>query len=102
MDKANPFDYVIKAEDNKIKNDIDKLIKNNTKNKLKEKIDITALQYKNDGSDIYDGKSILSEKDFNKIAKAKNIEVKNKINEEKMLIIFQLMLIKITRLMALG
>lgn len=27
MDKANPFDYVIKAEDNKIKNDIDKLIK---------------------------------------------------------------------------
>ncbi len=36
------------------------------------------LQYKNDGSDIYDGKSILSEKDFNKIAKAKNIEVKNK------------------------
>lgn len=83
MDKANPFDYVIKAEDNKIKNDIDKLIKNNTKNKLKEKIDITVLQYKNDGSDIYDGKSILSEKDFNKIAKAKNIEVKNKINEEK-------------------
>ncbi len=37
MDKANPFDYVIKAEDNKIKNDIDKLIKNNTENKLKRK-----------------------------------------------------------------
>ncbi|KEJ00773.1 peptide ABC transporter permease [Clostridium botulinum A2B7 92] len=83
MDKANPFDYVIKAEDNKIKNDIDKLIKNNTKNKLKEKIDITVLQYENNGSYIYDGKSILSEKDFNKIAKAKNIEIKNKINEEK-------------------
>ncbi|RUT53893.1 ftsX-like permease family protein [Clostridium botulinum] len=83
MDKDMPFDYVVKAENNKITNDIDKLIKNNSKNKLKEKIDITVLQYENKSSDIYDSKSILSEKDFNKIAKAKNIEVKDKINSSK-------------------
>lgn len=41
------------------------------------------LQYENKSSDIYDSKSILSEKDFNKIAKAKNIEVKDKINSSK-------------------
>ncbi|WP_434304744.1 FtsX-like permease family protein [Clostridium botulinum] len=83
MDKEMPFDYVVKAENNKVTNDIDKLIKNNSKNKLKEKIDITVLQYENKSSDIYDSKSILSEKDFNKIAKAKNIEVKDKINSSK-------------------
>ncbi|MDU1319947.1 MAG: ABC transporter permease [Clostridium botulinum] len=83
MDKDMPFDYVIKVENNKVTNDIDKLIKNNSKNKLKEKIDITVLQYENKSSDIYDSKSILSEKDFNKIAKAKNIEVKDKINSPK-------------------
>ncbi|MCW6077197.1 FtsX-like permease family protein [Clostridium sporogenes] len=83
MDKDMPFDYVVKAENNKVTNDIDKLIKNNSKNKLKEKIDITVLQYENKSSDIYDSKSILSKKDFNKIAKAKNIEVKDKINSSK-------------------
>ncbi len=41
------------------------------------------LQYENKNSNIYDGKSILSEKDFNKIAKVKNIEVKDKINSPK-------------------
>jgi len=83
MDKDMPFDYVVKVENNKVINDIDKLIKNNSKNKLKEKIDITVLQYENKNNNIYDGKSILSEKDFNKIAKAKNIEVKDKINSRK-------------------
>ncbi|BDB01315.1 FtsX-like permease family protein [Clostridium botulinum] len=83
MNKDMPFDYVIKVENNKVTNNIDKLIKNNTKNKLKEKIDITVLQYEDKGSDIYDGKYILSEKDFDKIAKAKNIEVKDKINSPK-------------------
>ncbi|SUY63704.1 peptide ABC transporter permease [Clostridium sporogenes] len=83
MDKDMPFDYVVKVENNKVINDIDKLIKNNSKNKLKEKIDITVLQYENKNSNIYDGKSILSEKDFNKIAKVKNIEVKDKINSPK-------------------
>ncbi|NFV12199.1 ABC transporter permease [Clostridium sporogenes] len=83
MNKEMPFDYVIKIENNEVTNNIDKLIKNNTTNKLKEKINITVLQYENKNSNIYDGKSIVSEKDFNKIAKAKNIQVKNKINLSK-------------------
>ncbi|WP_125152656.1 ABC transporter permease [Clostridium rectalis] len=81
IDKENPFDYVIENKDKLLTNKIDDLLVSNNLNKLRSKIVIKPLVYEGKSKDgRYESENIMSESDFNKILKARNLNMDMKLS----------------------